>query len=171
MTLLIGAFIVSKVFVQEIFEDAETVKEQFSEIPTTEKVYFHFYGMTLVALLTDLIIKRFGLSLMDEETEESNITQLRHKVFDGLLEPLDVGQRPKSLNYSTFKYTGPRLRRWNEVYSLFVEFVGEIIMDVGAASETNIKLEASRHNLELNQKDPESLLVKYKASKKQKNKS
>ena len=91
MTLLIGAFIVSKVFVQEIFEDAETVKEQFSDIPTTERVYFHFYGMTLIALLTDLIIKRFGLSLMDEETEESNITQLRHKVFEGLLEPLDVG--------------------------------------------------------------------------------
>ena len=89
----------------------------------------------MIALLTDLIIKRFGLNLIDEETEDSNLTQLRHKVFDSLLEPLESESRPKNLNYSTFKYTGPRLKRWNEVYSVFVEFLGEIIMDVGAASE------------------------------------
>ena len=50
--------------------------------------------MTMIALLTDLIVKRFGLSLIDEETEDSNLTQLRHQVFDSLLEPLESESRP-----------------------------------------------------------------------------
>ena len=139
MTLLIGAFIFSKVLSQEVFEDSDTLKTHFSDVPQTEKVYFHFYGMTLIALFTDLIVKRFGLSLIDSENAALDSTQLHHRVFDGLLQPLDSDVRPKSLNYSTFKYTGARLRRWNEVYSLFVEFLGEVIMDVGAASEKKLK--------------------------------
>ena len=76
---------ISKVFVQEIFEDAEVIKSQFSDVPKNEKIYFHFYGMTLIALLTDLIIRRFGVNILEKEAEDQNLMQLRHKVFDGLL--------------------------------------------------------------------------------------
>ena len=63
-TLLIGAFVVSKVLSQEIFDNDEAIKEHFSDVPQSEKVYFHFYGMTLVTLLTDLIIRRFGTHII-----------------------------------------------------------------------------------------------------------
>lgn len=61
MTLMIGAFVVSKVLVQDIFNNRHALNSLFQDIPKSEHIYFHFYGMTLVALLTDLIFKRFGV--------------------------------------------------------------------------------------------------------------
>ena len=72
---------VSKVLTQEIFDNDLVIKEHFSDIPHSEKVYFHFYGMTLIALLTDLIIRRFGTHIIAKETADSNINQLRQRVF------------------------------------------------------------------------------------------
>ena len=70
---MIGAFVVSKVFLREIFDDGELIKAEFTDIPNNEKVYFHFYGMTLITLLSDLIIRRFGVNIIDKDIEDSNI--------------------------------------------------------------------------------------------------
>ena len=64
MTLLIGAFVISKVLVQDIFNNRNILDTLFKEMAPGERIYFHFYGMTLVALLTDLVFKRFGLDLL-----------------------------------------------------------------------------------------------------------
>ena len=61
MTLMVSAFVISKVFLQDIFDNKLTIESLFDDIPKNEIMYFHFYGMTLVALLTDLIFKRFGI--------------------------------------------------------------------------------------------------------------
>ena len=86
MTLMIGAFVISKVFVQDIFNNRHVLDSLFNDVAKSERIYFHFYGMTLVALLTDLIFKRFGIELLDKEDKSS--LQVRHKLFDDLLEPM-----------------------------------------------------------------------------------
>ena len=70
---MVGAFVISKVFLREIFDDAELIKAEFADIPNNEKVYFHFYGMTLITLLSDLIIRRFGVNIIEKDIEDSNI--------------------------------------------------------------------------------------------------
>ena len=75
-------------------------------------MYFHFYGMTLVALLTDLIFKRFGIQLVDQDSDlfkdsllKQSKLELKHKLFEDLLESIEPYERPASLNYSTFRYS------------------------------------------------------------------
>ena len=70
MTLLIGAFVISKVFVQDIFNNRHVLDSLFEDVAKNEQIYFHFYGMTLVALLTDLIFKRFGIELLDQDEDD-----------------------------------------------------------------------------------------------------
>ena len=60
-------------------------------------------------------------------------------MFQGLLEPVESGGRPKHLKYSTFKYAGERQKRWDDVYGVFVEFLGQILIDVAEVSEQNEK--------------------------------
>ncbi len=59
ITMIIACFVISKVLVHDVFNNAYATKSLFSDVPKTESVYFHFYGLTLVALLTDLLYKRF----------------------------------------------------------------------------------------------------------------
>ena len=134
-----GTFVISKVFLREIFDDAELIKAEFTDIPNNEKVYFHFYGMTLITLLSDLIIRRFGVNIIDKDIEDSNINQVRNRVFDGLLEPVAADARPKYLNYTTFKYSGDRQKRWDEVYDLFIEFLGQILIDTRSVTDKKFK--------------------------------
>ena len=84
---MIGAFVISKVFVQDIFNNRHVLDSLFKDIAKGERIYFHFYGMTLVALLTDLIFKRFGMELLDSKDRTS--LQVRHKIFEDLLEPIE----------------------------------------------------------------------------------
>ena len=97
-------------------------------------MYFHFYGMTLVALLTDLIFKRFGIQIIDEDTDpfknlnlKKSKLQLKNKLFESLLESIEPHERPKSLNYSTFRYSPEREKRWGEMYTYFVKFMTTIL--------------------------------------------
>ena len=90
--------------------------------------------MTLVALLTDLIFKRFGVHLIDLDQNESKSLKLKHKLFEDLLEPMEPDEKPYSLNYSTFRYSPDRQKRWDEMYNYFVKFLGQILMDVGKIS-------------------------------------
>ena len=48
---------------------------------------------------------------------------------------MESGARPKHLSYSTFKYAGERQKRWDDVYGLFVEFLGQILIDVAEVSD------------------------------------
>ena len=57
--MIIACFVVCKVFVHDVFNNTYATKSLFSDIPVTESIYFPFYGFTLVALLTDLLFKRF----------------------------------------------------------------------------------------------------------------
>ena len=57
--MIISIFLVSKVFAHDVFNNTYATKQLFSDVPRTESVYFHFYGLTLVALLTDLLFDRF----------------------------------------------------------------------------------------------------------------
>ena len=124
MTLLIGAFIVSKVLVQDIFNNRHILDSLFKDMAKGERIYFHFYGMTLVALLTDLVFKRFGTDLLEKGGENKSGLQIRHKIFEDLLEPMEPDAKPYSLNYSTFKYSPDRQKRWDEMYNYFVKFIG-----------------------------------------------
>ena len=76
--------------------------------------------MTLVALLTDLILTRYGAQLNDSEASVKTSLQIKHKLFEDLLEPMEPDERPQSLNYSTFKYSRERQKRWDEMYNYFV---------------------------------------------------
>ena len=57
--MIISIFLVCKVFAHDVFNNTYATKQLFSDVPRTESVYFHFYGLTLVALLTDLLFDRF----------------------------------------------------------------------------------------------------------------
>ena len=59
ITMIIAIFVFCKVFAHDVFNNTKGTKTVFSEIPKTETVYFSFYGLTLIALLTDLLYKRF----------------------------------------------------------------------------------------------------------------
>ena len=59
ITMIIACFVISKVLVHDVFNNAYATKSLFSDVPKTESVYFHFYGLTLVALMTDMLYKRF----------------------------------------------------------------------------------------------------------------
>ena len=91
--MIIACFIVSKVFVHDVFNNTYATKSLFSEIPKTEMIYFHFYGLTLVALLTDLLFKRFRVELKDKNPGMDAI-KIKHMLFDALLEPLDQSKWP-----------------------------------------------------------------------------
>ena len=58
---------------------------------------------------------------------------------------MESGARPKHLSYSTFKYAGERQKRWDDVYGLFVEFLGQILIDVAEVSEQTQKGKGSRN--------------------------
>ena len=90
--------------------------------------------MTLVALLTDLIFKRFGVQLLDTDSSDRSSVQIKHKLFADLLEPMEPDDKPYSLNYSTFRYSADRQKRWDEMTNYFVKFLGNILMDVGEVS-------------------------------------
>lgn len=90
--------------------------------------------MTLVALLTDLIFKRFGVQLLDNDSSDRSSVQIKHKLFEDLLEPMEPDEKPYSLNYSTFRYSADRQKRWDEMTNYFVKFLGNILMDVGEVS-------------------------------------
>ena len=94
--------------------------------------------MTLVALLTDLIFKRFGIDNLDDSNGEKSVQQIKHKLFEDLLEPMEPDEKPYSLNYSTFKFSADRQKRWNEMYNYFVKFVGNLLMDVGQVSSQTL---------------------------------
>ena len=106
MTLLISAFVISKVLASDIFINRHTIDVVFDELPKSEHMYFHFYGMTLVALLTDLIFKRFGIQLLDNENEDKSSAQVKQELFQDLLDPANGST--KNLNYSQFKYSPER---------------------------------------------------------------
>ena len=95
--------------------------------------------MTLVALLTDLIFKRYGIQLIDSEAGEKTSLQLRHTLFEDLLEPMEPDEKPHSLNYSTFKYSSERQKRWDEMYTYFVKLIGQILVDVGQISKHTLQ--------------------------------
>jgi len=59
ITMIIAIFVIVKVLVYDVFNSARATISLFGDVPKTESVYFHFYGLTLVALLTDLLHKRF----------------------------------------------------------------------------------------------------------------
>ena len=92
ITMIIAIFVVVKVFVVDVFNSSHAAKNLFSNLAKTESVYFSFYGMTLVALLTDLLFLRFKVHLMDMNPDKPEIS-IKHMLFDTLLEPLDAKQR------------------------------------------------------------------------------
>lgn len=85
--MIISVFVIVKVFVLDVFNNYAT-KKLFSDIPRTESVYFHFYGLTMVALLTDLLLRRFSTQLQEANPGKS-ADSLKHMLFDALIEPLD----------------------------------------------------------------------------------
>ena len=123
ITMLIAIFVVVKVFVVEVFNSNNKAKNLFANLPKTELVYFNFYGMTLVALLTDIIYSRFTLNLTDMNPDKSEIS-IKHLLFDSLLEPLDEKLRQSQFNYSTFRYGKERQKRWNEMEDYFKKMLG-----------------------------------------------
>ena len=135
--MIIACFVVCKVFVHDVFNNAYATKSLFSELPKTESVYFHFYGLTLVALLTDLLYKRFQVEL-SERNPGQEVTTIKHMLFDALLEPLDQENRNNQFNYSTFRYGKEREKRWLEMEEYFKRMMGQIINDVARVS-VNIK--------------------------------
>ena len=59
--MIISVFVICKVLVQDVFNNEDVTKSLFSDVKKHESVYFHFYGLTLVALLTDLLYNRFQI--------------------------------------------------------------------------------------------------------------
>ena len=49
----------------EVFVSPFTTSTLFNDIAKTETVYFNFYGLTLMTLLTDLLYERFQIELTD----------------------------------------------------------------------------------------------------------
>ena len=47
---------------------------------------------------------------------------------------MEPDEKPYSLNYSTFRYSADRQKRWDEMTNYFVKFLGNILMDVGEVS-------------------------------------
>ena len=78
---------------------------------------------------------------MDEDSDlyknivlkESKL-ELKKKLFEDLLESIEPHARPVSLNYSTFRYAPDREKKWAEMYSYFLKFMGTILNDVGQIS-------------------------------------
>ena len=131
--MIIACYIICKVFVHDVFNNTYATKSLFSDVPKTESVYFHFYGLTLVALLTDLLFKRFQMELAEHNPGRSS-QDVKHMLFDALIEPLDQEQRPNSFNYSTFRYSKEREKRWNEMEEFFKKMLGTVITDVSNVS-------------------------------------
>ena len=116
ITMLVSCFVFSKVFTVEVFNSANAVKTHFSTIPKTESVYFNFYGFTMVALLTDLLYKRFENYLTESNPGKPEIS-VKHMLFEALLEPMN--NKNTNFNYSTFRYGKERESRWKEMEDYF----------------------------------------------------
>lgn len=58
ITMIIAIYVISKVLVHEVLNNKQT-RTIFKTVQETEMVFFHFYGLTLIALLTDLLYSRF----------------------------------------------------------------------------------------------------------------
>ena len=56
--MIIAIYVISKVLVHEVLNNKQT-RTIFKTVQETEMVFFHFYGLTLIALLTDLLYSRF----------------------------------------------------------------------------------------------------------------
>lgn len=57
--LMITVFVFSKVIVQEILDKPATIAKELESAPESERTYLHAYGMTLIALMTDLFYSMF----------------------------------------------------------------------------------------------------------------
>ena len=90
--MIIAIFVFCKVFAHDVFNNSKGTKTVFSDIPKTETVYFSFYGLTLIALLTDLLYKRFQVELA-ESNPGIPASNVKHMRFDALLEPLSDSNR------------------------------------------------------------------------------
>ena len=123
ITMVIACFVVCKVLVHDVFNNPQASKTLFSELPKTESVYFHFYGLTLVALMTDLLYKRFQVELA-ENNPGKDVIKIKHMLFEALLEPLDAENRNNQFNYSTFRYGKEREKRWLEMEDYFKRMMG-----------------------------------------------
>ena len=103
-------------------------------------IYFQLYGMTLIALLTDLVYKRFRDQLHEVTATEESITDIKQSIFEDLLEPTKPGEKPRKLIYYTlFRYSSNRQKRWDEVTNYFVKFLGNILVDIGEVSARNLE--------------------------------
>ena len=71
--MIIAIFVICKVLVQDVFNNAYATQSLFSDVPKTESGYFHFYGLTLVTLLTDLLYNRFRVQLAEINPNKSII--------------------------------------------------------------------------------------------------
>ena len=123
ITMIIACFVISKVLVHDVFNNTYAIKQLFSDVPKTETLYFHFYGLTLVALLTDLLFKRFQVQLSDKNPDKS-VSEIKNLLFDSLLEPLDPSSRNANFNYDTFRYGPEREKRWIEMEDYFKKMLG-----------------------------------------------
>lgn len=57
---------------------------------------------------------------------------------------MDPDEKPYSLNYSTFRYSADRQKRWDEMTNYFVKFLGNILMDVGEVSSQLLSQKAAQ---------------------------
>lgn len=133
ITMIIAVFVVSKVLVHDVFNSAYTTTSLFSDLPKTEAVYFHFYGLTLVALLTDLLYQRFQIQLAEANPGRSMVST-KHLLFDALLEPIESEGSRNQYSYSTFRYAKEREKRWHEMEDYFKRLISQVITDVSNAS-------------------------------------
>ena len=65
---------------------------------------------------------------------------VKHMLFDALLEPLSDENRNAQFNYSTFRYGKEREDRWLEMEDLFNKLLSRVISDV-----SEVSLSGQRH--------------------------
>ena len=80
ITMLISVYVVSKVLIIDLFNNPEAIKKHFGDVPKRETVYFTYYGMTLLTLLTDLLYKRFG-ALLAAQSFGKKEAEIKQEIF------------------------------------------------------------------------------------------
>ena len=70
---------------------------------------------------------------------------------------MEPDEKPYSLNYSTFRYSADRQKRWDEMTNYFVKFLGNVLMDVGEVSSQLLSQKAGQTTKTTDEEEDSSL--------------
>lgn len=126
--LAISVFVLCKVLVGEVLDNPETIMGYLGDLPDAEQANLHAYGMTLLALLTDLFFTMFNVEYFRLCPKQYFNWEIREHMFCDMQtyvaqsgEALTMSKMVGDATYKTFRFSKEREKEWNQLQTLLLQ--------------------------------------------------